>query len=229
MKKKFFDAGGWKSYSNTKKCCIVELGVLALGAGRVGAGRAGRARGACVLGVQGARGRRACVGRAGVARRACRRHGRWAARAQARGALELAGARHQARHQAGRAFVGAQTGAGAGRCANTGGHAGRRGARGRRTLGRRAGRARQGARAAGARQGARTAGSGARGVRSRGGRRTAWALGAQPGLGLCTRCTRPVFGPVRLGIFLSQNFWTLFVNPVHEHRSSRNFSKKKKN
>ena len=41
-----------------------------------------------MLGVQGARGRRACLGRAGVARR---RHGRWAARA--RGALERAGAR----------------------------------------------------------------------------------------------------------------------------------------
>ena len=60
------------------------LGVLALGAGRAGAGRASRARGACVLGVQGARGRQACVGRAGVARRARRRHasglgaGRWA-------------------------------------------------------------------------------------------------------------------------------------------------------
>ena len=51
-------------------------------------------------------------------------------------------------------------------------------------------------------------------------------LGARAGLGLCTRCTRPVFGPVRLGIFLSQNFWTLFVNPVHEHCSSQNFSKK---
>ena len=71
-----------------------------------------------------------------------------------------------------------------------------------------------------------------------GGRRAAWALGARPGrwarslgararLRLCTRCTRPVFGPVRLGIFLSQIFWTLFVNPVHEHCSSRNFSKKK--
>ena len=28
-------------------------------------------------------------------------------------------------------------------------------------------------------------------------------------------------------LFLSQFFWTLFVNPVHEHCSSRNFSKKK--
>ena len=36
--------------------------MLALGAGRAGAGRAGRAR---VLGVQGARGRWACVGRRG--------------------------------------------------------------------------------------------------------------------------------------------------------------------
>ena len=61
-KQKLFDAVGWKSYCNTKKCCIVELGVLALGAGRAGAGRAGRAR---VLGVQGARGRWECVGRHG--------------------------------------------------------------------------------------------------------------------------------------------------------------------
>ena len=58
-----------------------------------------------MLGVQGARGRRACLGGAGVARR---RHGRWAAQARARGALEHAGARQQA----GRACVGAQTGAG---------------------------------------------------------------------------------------------------------------------
>ena len=56
---------------------------------------------------------------------------------------------------------------------------------------------------------------GAAGVRARGSRRgrlrqqmrqargahVAWALGARAGLGLCTRCTRPVFGPVRLGIF----------------------------
>ena len=49
-------------------------------------------------------------------------------------------------------------------------------------------------------------------------------LGAQAGFELCTRCTRPVFGPVRLGNFLSQIFWTLFVNSVHEHCSSQNFS-----
>ena len=73
-------------------------------AGRAGAGRVGRARGACVLGVQGARGRRACVGRAGVAqgargaqasgaRRRAARHGRaerWRARERAAG---LAGVR----------------------------------------------------------------------------------------------------------------------------------------
>ena len=47
--------------------------------------------------------------------------------------------------------------------------------------------------------------------RARSGR---WArsLGARAGLGLCTRCTRPVFGPVRLGIFLSQ----IFLDIVHE-------------
>ena len=77
------------------------------------------------------------------------------------------------------------------------------------------------------RQGA-AAGAGALGARWAGlAGRWARGLGARAGLGLCTRCTRPVFGPVRLGTFLSQIFWTLFVNPVHEHCSSRNFSKKK--
>ena len=52
----------------------------------------------------------------------------------------------------------------------------------------------------------------------------AWA----PGLaGAVHLVHSAVFGPVRLSIFLSQIFWTLFVNPVHEHYSSRNFSKKK--
>ena len=39
--------------------------------------------------------------------------------------------------------------------------------------------------------------------------RASWArgLGARAGLGLCTRCTRPVFGPVQLSIFLSQIFF----------------------
>ena len=74
-KNKFFGAVGWESYCNTNmmycdsgQAAGWALGVLALSA------QAGR--GACVLGVQGARGRRACVGRAGVARRARRRHGR---------------------------------------------------------------------------------------------------------------------------------------------------------
>ena len=93
--------------------------------------------------------------------------------------------------------------------------------------------------AGGGRRAGRAAG-GAQALGARGalGRVTTWALGARPGrwesglgaragLELCTRCTRPVFGLVRLGIFLSQIFWTLFVNPVHEHCSSRNFSKKK--
>ena len=52
-------------------------------------------------------------------------------------------------------------------------------------------------------------------------------LGARAGQRLCTRCTRLVFGLVQLGIFSESNFWTLFVNPVHEHCSSQNFSKKK--
>ena len=89
--------------------------------------------------------------------------------------------------------------------------------------GRAAGRARgRGARGRQVQAGGRRAGSAGH---ARPGR---WArgLGARAGLGLCTRCTRPVFGPVRLGIFLSQIFWTLFMNPVHEHCSYRNFSKK---
>ena len=70
-------------------------------------------------------------------------------------------------------------------------------------------------RACGARrwQAAGAGGTGVRaiGARGRAGRRqvrgkarqarTAWALGVRPGYGLCTRCTRPVFGPVRLSIF----------------------------
>ena len=44
---------------------------------------------------------------------------------------------------------------------------------------------------------------------------------------LCTQCTQPIFGPVSLGIFPESTFWTLFMNPVHEHCSSQNFSKKK--
>ena len=95
------------------------------------------------------------------------------------------------------------------------------------TLGWGAGRA-QGVQAAGwalgAQAGRRRWALGARGLGAGG---VAWALGARAGLELCTRCIRPVFGPVRLGIFLSQIFWTLFVNPVHEHCSARIFSKKK--
>ena len=71
-------------------------------------------------------------------------------------------------------------------------------------LGRRAGRARQGA----------AAGAGARGGRGAGlAGRWARSLGARAGLGLCTRCTRPVFGPVRLGIFLSQKFLDIVGEP----------------
>ena len=76
-----------------------------------------------------------------------------------------------------------------GRHAGSGGGAGKRGARGRRTLGRRAGAA--------------------------GGR----CLGARASFGLCTRCTRPVFGPVRLGIF----FLSHQMNTVH---CKINFEKK---
>ena len=72
--------------------------------------------------------------------------------------------------------------------------------------------------------GARAAGH-SRPGRGLGAGRAAWA----PGLaGAVHLVHSAVFGPVRLSIFLSQIFWTLFVNPVHEHCSSRNFSKKKK-
>ena len=57
----------------------------------------------------------------------------------------------------------------------------------------------------------------------RGSERQARRLGAWAGYGLCTRCTWPVFDPVRLGIIPESIFWTLFVNPVHEHCSSQIF------
>ena len=72
-------------------------------------------------------------------------------------------------------------------------------------------------------RGVRQAGRGALGEHDRQAQ-GARDLGARAGFGLCTR---PVFGPVRLGIFHESNFWTLFVNPVHEHCSSQNFPKKK--
>ena len=107
-----------------------------------------------------------------------------------------------------------------GRCRQLGARA--RGATGARVCGagggRRAGRER-GARQAGRRIGARD--------RQALGVRGAHGLGAGASLGLCTWCTRPVFVPVRLGIFRSQIFGTLFVNSVHEHCSSQNFSEKK--
>ena len=62
---------------------------------------------------------------------------------------------------------------------------------------------------------AKQAAAGARGARQAGLRRGArgrqalsarGARGPRPGFGLYTRCTRPVFGLVRLGIFLSQIF-----------------------
>ena len=85
---------------------------------------------------------------------------------------------------------------------------------------------------AGARGAQADARLGARGARqqARHGRagRVAWALGERLGRAgwprLCTWCTRPIFCPVRLGIFLKSNFWTLFVNQVHEHYSSQKFS-----
>ena len=205
-------------------CIVTEW----LGAGRAGgrAGRAGRRRGAG-LGVRGALGWSAWGARQGRVAGVARGRG-----AQA-GALACAG-------------VGAQAGGRGARRRAAG--AGCR--RARRALGARACWASGRRLAAGVRQQARGHGRDARGARGRarqqararaeragqgwlGGRRVAWALGAgrglgaRAGLGLCTRCTRPIFGPVRLGIFLSQIFWTLFVNPVHEHCSSRNFSKKK--
>ena len=128
---------------------------------------------------------------------------RWAGAGRATGGVGRAqGVRGARRWQLGEA--------GAGRWAS--------GKSGRRASGRRAGSTWQGA----------AAGAGARGARGVGlARRQARGLGARPGLELCTRCTRPVFGPVRLSIFLSKIFWTLFVNPVHEHCSARISSKKK--
>ena len=144
MKKKKFDAVGWKSYCNTKKK------MLYCGAGRAGAGRAGRVRGACVLGVQGARGMRACVGHTGVARRASRRHGRWAARAQARRALKRAaagGVSVRGRADRRRRADGRGRAAGRGCAAGRGRAAGR--ADGRQRRAGRAGRAQQGRQAHG--------------------------------------------------------------------------------
>ena len=113
----------------------------------------------------------------------------------------------------------------AGRWARLLGRAGA-GARGVRAAGGRwvsAGRARRQVRA-------HAAGAGARGARGAGlAGRAAWArgLGVRPGRAAWPWAVHSTcFCPVRLGIFLSQNFWTLFVNPVHEHCSSRNFSKK---
>ena len=47
---------------------------------------------------------------------------------------------------------------------------------------------------------AHAGGSGAGGARQ-GAAGATGAAGARPGFGLCTQCTRPIFGPVRLGIF----------------------------
>ena len=62
----------------------------------------------------------------------------------------------------------------------------------------------------GGRQARRAVGAqaeGAQGDRRAGAGRSSRGLGARAGLGLRTRCTRLVFGPVQLGIFLSQNFF----------------------
>ena len=87
-----------------------------------------------------------------------------------------------------------------------------------------AGGMRVGCRRAGGRRASGRRAAAARGAYAAGERPGRWAhgLGARAGFGLCTRCTWPVFGPVRLGIFPESNFWTLFVNPVHEHCSSQN-------
>ena len=83
----------------------------------------------------------------------------------------------------------------AGQAAGARGRRQARGAGGRRAAGRGRG-AVGGAQARGSRQ----AGAGHAGLTRPG----HWArgLGARAGFGLCARCTRPVFGPVRLGIFL---------------------------
>ena len=74
---------------------------------------------------------------------------------------------------------------------------------------------------------------GARGRGSRGERheRAALALGARPGRAAGQRSVHLVhsacFWPGLTQYCFRVNFWTLFVNPVHEHCSSQNFSKKK--
>ena len=75
-------------------------------------------------------------------------------------------------------------------------------------------------RAVGAAEGRGARGRGTQGVRPG---RGACGLGARAGLGCALGALGLFFGPVRLGIFLESNFWTLFVNLVHEHCSSQNF------
>ena len=119
-----------------------------------------------------------------------------------------AGGTQARRRRHGRA--GAGRGA-SGRCGA--GRAGRAGARGRWTMGRRAVGARgRRARAAGGRHGHAAGRHVGRNRRAGHGRLgclgAAWACSWANWL--CTRCTRPVFGPVRLGSFLSHQ-----MNTVH--------------
>ena len=90
----------------------------------------------------------------------------------------------------GRACVGRAGERAGGRCRQLGARV--QGAVGARACG--AGGSRQGALGAGARGGSRLAATSATAARGAGG------MGAQAGYRLCTRCTRPVFNPVRLGI-----------------------------
>ena len=80
------------------------------------------------------------------------------------------------------------------------GHAGRAGSAQAGRRGAQAGAGRASAGRAGGAQ-ARGAGAAAGPVQQGRCRRVALALGARAGFGLSTRCTRPVFGPVQLGIF----------------------------
>ena len=136
-------------------------------------------------------------------------------------------------------------GVGAGRWQERAGRAGGSSVRARsaggRARGRRLGRARAragsgtagraGAQAAG-RQGA--AGVGARGARRGRAGRAAWALpgrwarglGAWAGRG-CALGALGHFWPGLTQYFPESNFLDIVLNPVHEHCSSRNFSKKK--
>ena len=127
----------------------------------------------------------------------------WAAGALVRGAGRADGRAGQARGARGKRVGVALGGAGSrgaqalGRRRAQGRGSGEQGARGAQTAGGR----RLGASARGRERAGRE-----RAGRERAGRERQSPAGARAGFGQCTRCTRPVFGPVRLVIFRSQIF-----------------------